>query len=97
MNMVKMSHWFCDHVPTFLFPFSKSKHSMQTAPCDLHIKICLETKLYIFLKLFYYFLDSYKLFLNGSESSKNSNFVNILKIYIKSSPILLLRKSWRIH
>ena len=36
--------------------FSKLKRSIQTIRCDLYIKMCLETKFYIFLESFYYLL-----------------------------------------
>ena len=56
---------------------SKFKQSIRTAQSDLHTKICLETKFYIFWKFFTNFLDRYKITVFGR--SRNSGFVPILK------------------
>ena len=64
-----MPHVF--HASYLISSFLKSKQSIRTAQHDLHVKMCLENKFYIFWKLVTIFLDRYKIII--FRRSRNSD------------------------
>ena len=76
-------------VSTLISSFLKSKQSIRTAQHDLHVKICLETKFYIFWNFFTIFLDLLKIavFQINLDHKKTAIFNKSKKIVKKISKI----------
>ena len=73
-----MSNWFCiHHTSISLFIFVKFKHPIWTAQYNIHIKMYLDAKFYIFYKkkIILFKIDTKSLFLEDFGPLKNSDFV----------------------